>query len=167
MYQNKLTKLLRTATQKYYETQIEKASNDIKQRWKLLNEIIHKRKSKYKPPSRFKYNNSEITDPTQIANTFCSYFTSIGQSLAEQIPVSPVSPKSFLRDNYNESVFLSQTTKDEIIKISKSFQSGKAPGFDGVKMTTVKQSIAFISEPLSHNKFVTFYWHCSGQHENC
>ena len=35
-YKNRLTKLLRTAKQKYYETQIEKASNDIKQTWKLL-----------------------------------------------------------------------------------------------------------------------------------
>ena len=127
-----------------------KASNNIKQTWKVLNEIIHKRKSKTKLPSRFRHNNSEITDPTQIANNFCSYFSSIGQCLAEQIPVSSVSPKSFLRGNYIESIFLNPATNEEICEISKTFQSGKAPGHDGVQMTTVKQFISFISEPLTH-----------------
>ena len=63
-------------------------SNNIKQTWKLINEIINKRNSKPKFHSKFQYRNKEISDPTEIANTFCSYFTRIGKNLADQIPAS-------------------------------------------------------------------------------
>ena len=49
------------------------------------------------------HNNSEITDPNQIENKFFSYFSSIGQNLARQIPVTLIFAKSFLNGNYNES----------------------------------------------------------------
>lgn len=81
-----MTQLLRIAKQQYFEFKIEEASNNIKQTWKLLNEIKNKRSSKSKLSSRFMHSNSEITDPNQIANKFCSYFSSIGQNLARQIP---------------------------------------------------------------------------------
>ena len=77
--------LIRTK-QQYYESKIEDSSNKPN---KLSSRLMH--------------NNSEITDPNQIENKFFSYFSSIGQNLARQIPVTLIFAKSFLNGNYNES----------------------------------------------------------------
>ena len=149
-YKNKLTHLLKISKLRYYESKINNTSNNIKQTWKLINEVINKRNSKPKFHSKFQYRNKEISDPTEIANKFCSYFTSVGKNLADQIPSSSVSPKRYLQGNVRESIFFTPATTQEIIDISRTFQSGKAPGYDGIKITTVKQSIYHICEPLTY-----------------
>ena len=102
--------------------------------------------------SKFSHNNNLISDPVEVSNRFCGYFTNIGKNLgylAERIFDPGISPTSYLQDNICESIFLNPTTKEEIINISKTFKSGKAPGFDGINMTTVKQHIDMICEPFA------------------
>ena len=47
----------------------------------ILNEIICKKKAKVIQTSAFKADNLEISDPEEIANRFCDYFTNIGPNL--------------------------------------------------------------------------------------
>ena len=49
----------------------------MKSTWRLLNEIINKRKSRNNEQSSFIIHNKEITDPMEIANHFCEFFTYI------------------------------------------------------------------------------------------
>jgi hypothetical protein len=91
-----------------------------------------------------------MSDPVEVSNRFCGYFTNIGKNLAERIFDPCISPTFYLQDNICESIFLNPTTKEEIINISKTFKSGKAPGFDGINMTTVKQHIDMICEPFAY-----------------
>ena len=46
--------------------------------------------------SSFIIDNKEITDPMEIANHFCEFFTNIGPNLAKKIPSSTSSFRSFL-----------------------------------------------------------------------
>ena len=39
-------------------------------------------------------------------------------------------------------------TQGEVITISKTFQSGKAAGYDNIPMSVIKQTIDSIAEPL-------------------
>ena len=52
-----------------------------------------------------KVENQEITDPVDIANRFCSCFSSIGPNLAKEILSSAVSRSSFLSGHFCQSVF--------------------------------------------------------------
>ncbi|CAH3160139.1 unnamed protein product, partial [Porites lobata] len=72
-YKNKLNHLIRIAKRKYYDTKFESAKNDLRTTWKLINEVINKRKSK------------SITSPVENADKFCKYFTNIGPNLARAI----------------------------------------------------------------------------------
>ena len=45
--------------------------------------------------SSFFIDNKEITDPMEIANHFCEFFTNIGPNLAKMIPSSTSSFRSF------------------------------------------------------------------------
>ena len=88
----------------------------MKSTWRLLNEVINKRKSRNSVQSSFIIDNKEITDPMEIANHFCEFFTSIGPNLAKMIPSSTSSFRSFLSGSFINSIFLEPTTELEILK---------------------------------------------------
>ena len=98
--------------------------------WKLLNDLINKKKSKCKLPSFFKSNEEEIFNPTHIANRFWEYFTTIGPDLAKSIPSSDKSHPSFLDGGFINLFFLQSASEQEVTEICSSFRSGTAPGHD-------------------------------------
>ena len=77
-YKNKVTHSLRVAKRLCYEKQIEKLKSNAKATWKVLNEILNRTKGKRGSPSVFRADSHEISDPKEIANLFCKYFTNIG-----------------------------------------------------------------------------------------
>ena len=95
-FRNRLTRLLRLAKREYYEKKLTEYKSNIKFTRRVLNEVINNRKNKFSIlPSAFKINDSEISNPTEIANGFCTYFTGLGSSLAEKVPLSLNSFASF------------------------------------------------------------------------
>jgi hypothetical protein len=84
-YKNKLNHLIRNAKKTYYDNKFDRAKSDLKETWKLINEVINTKSKKSSLPSSFKSNGTVITDPLEIANGFCKYFTNIGSSLASRI----------------------------------------------------------------------------------
>ena len=149
-YKNKLSSTLRAAKRNYYEKKFEECKSNMKSTWRLLNEIINKRKSRNSVQSSFVIDNKEITDPMEIANHFCEFFTNIGPSLAKMIPPSTSSFRSFLSGSFINSIFLEPITEHEISEISESFRAGTSAGFDQVTMDVVKQTINLIIAPLTH-----------------
>ena len=81
-YKNKLNDSLRTAKRLYYEKKLNHVQSNTRATWKVLNEILNRRKRNSNRCSTFKADDREITDPVEIANKFCSYFSSIGPNLA-------------------------------------------------------------------------------------
>ena len=104
--------------------------------WKVLNEILNRSKRNSNRCSTFKADDREITDPVEIANKFCSYFSSIGLNFARAIQ-SSASHHSFLNGSFTQSIFFNLTTQDEIAEIAKTFLPGKAAGYDQIPMTVI------------------------------
>ena len=78
---NHLTRIAKS-TYAYYDSKLEDAKNNIRATWKILNEVINKRKNNPSLPSSFKSDGKTITDPMDIADRFCKHFTNIGSKLA-------------------------------------------------------------------------------------
>ena len=57
----------------------------LKKTWGTINEIINKRRVKTKFPPFFEVRNKKITDKNQIADEMNTYFSTIGQTLADEI----------------------------------------------------------------------------------
>ena len=148
-YKNKLNHSLRIAKRIYYEKKIDASKSNAKATWRVLNEIIKTKKKAFKINSIFKVDNQEITDPVDIANRFCNYFSSIGPNLAKEIH-SSVSHRSFLSGHFCQSVFFDPVTPNELSEISNAFRSGKAAGHDRIPISIIKQSIQIIADPLAH-----------------
>ena len=96
-------------------------------------------------PSTFRVTDREISDPVEIANGFCDYFTNLGPSLAEKIPTSNKPFSSFLKGDVVNSVIFPSTYQQEIVEICASLRSGSAAGFDNIHIDVVKQNIDIIS----------------------
>ena len=149
-YKNKLNHSIRIAKRIYYDQKLSINKTNMKETWKILNNIINKNSSKLKINNVFEQDGREISDPLAIANKFCDYFSNIGPSLAGKIPTSSVSIKSFLNGEFSDSMFLEPVIENEIIYITKSFPSGRAPGYDNISMSVIRASLEVISRPLTH-----------------
>ena len=110
----------------YYERRLAHCKSNNKATWKIVYEIIGKKKTNAMQKSVFKADGLEISYPTEIANRFCEYFTNIGINQAKQIQHSSVSHKEFLPN----SIFLNPVEESEIIQIAKTFDASKAAGYD-------------------------------------
>ena len=148
-YKNKLNHLLKISKRNYYDYKINEAKGNLKATWKILNEIINKRKSRTKFPSSFIYDDKKIKDPVEIADKFCNFFTNIGSNLFNKLPKTDVSYQTFLKNRINESIFLKPVSVNEIKEIANKFKSGKAAGLDHIYIDDIKNNIDFIAEPLT------------------
>ena len=117
--------------------------------WKVFNEILNRSKRNSNRFSTFEANDREITDPVEIANKFCSYFSSIGPNLVRGIQ-SSASHRTYVNGSFTQLIFFNPTTQDEITEIAKTFLPGKEAGSDHIPMTVLKKSILLVSEPLTH-----------------
>ena len=149
-YKNKLNHSLRLSKRLYYEKKLENCKSNNRKIWKVLNEIINKKNNKSVQSSIFKVDGLEISDPTDIANRFCNYFTNIGPNLAKKVSSCSTSFKAFLTGSFSDSIFLNPVDESEIIRIAKTFGNGKATGCDGIPMSIIKQCIDIVSTPLAH-----------------
>ena len=95
----------------------------------------------------FNVDDKEISDPTQIADHFCAYFTNIGPNLANSIPHFLTSHRSFVSGAFVNSLYLQPTTEQEIIEIRTSFRAGTAAGYDQITMNVIKEIIDLIGQP--------------------
>ena len=102
-YKNKLNHQIKISKRNYHDKRFENAKGNLKETWKILNEVINKRETRSKMPSLFVYKDKQITDPLDTANRFCEYFTNVGLSLANKLPESGIS-----HDSYSETFFLIQ-----------------------------------------------------------
>jgi len=150
-YKNKLSYLLKIAKKNYYDFKFEEANGNLRKTWKLLNEIINRKgKKNSKLPSIFTDGNKDISNPHEIANKFCNFFTNVGSNLANKLPPTNVSPNNFLTNRVLQTIFITPVSEKEIVEISTQFKPGKAAGHDQINMTHVKSNITAIAGPLSY-----------------
>ena len=70
--ENKLTCLVRIASKNYYDNKLDKARSNLKQTWKIVNEVISRRVAKSPYPASFTKNELEISNPTDINSVITS-----------------------------------------------------------------------------------------------
>ncbi len=151
IYKDKLNHSLRIAKRLYYERKLEYVKSNTKNTWKILNEVINKKKTTRKLPHEFKVNNQMIFNPKLIADRFCDYFTNVGPNLAKTIPKASSTFQSYLDSNFINSLFFEPTTEQEISEIINLLRYCVASGYDNIPMWIVRDTGHLILEPLMHS----------------
>ena len=72
--------LKRNMKQNYYHDLLNKYKTDIRKTWSIMKTIISKSNDKLNICYTFNIENTDVTDPNEIANSFCDYFTKIGKN---------------------------------------------------------------------------------------
>ena len=149
-YKNTLTHSIRTAKRLYFDNKLTANKSNLKETWKMLNSIINKNTVKSKLNTIFNLDGKEISDPSEIANKFCDYFTNLGPSLARKIPITATSATSFLSGDFVDAIFLDPVGENEVKSTTLAFPMGKATGYDNISQSSIKMCIDSISKPLTH-----------------
>lgn len=148
-YRNKLNGLINRAKINYYKMQIDQNKNSPQNMWKCVRDIQnpnHNQKSEIKT-----INNESgiiITDKKEIANTFCKYFSEIGQNLANKIKIGTTMklPKTIL----SNSIYFSHTNEEEVANTINELKSKKSPGVDKLRVETIKNIVEHIVKPITY-----------------
>ncbi len=150
-YRNTLTSVIRTAKKKYYCNLLDDQKHNLKQTWKILNDLLG-RNRKQDLPDCFDIDGKSTSDYKTIADGFNNFFTNIGPNLADKIPTTDVPFDNFL-DNIASplhSFFLTPTDPDEVIKLCGTLRSGASPGDDDIRPDIVKVVKLEIAPVLVH-----------------
>ena len=84
-----------------------------------------------------------------VSNKFNDYFVNVGKTLAEQIPKSGPSFRSYLPEANRESIFLTHTDQQEIRNIMLNIRNS-APGNDGISSKFINPVIETLLPPLTY-----------------
>ena len=82
---NKVNKIIKIAKQRYYQNKLQQNAGNIKKTWSTLNGRL-RRKSKSYTNVELSVGGNSIEDPVCIAEEFNTFFSSIGHSLAKNLP---------------------------------------------------------------------------------
>ena len=89
IYRNKLSKLVKISKKKYYNDYFIENSNNVKNIWKGIKQIMTLKPQKASLPTKLVMSDSITTDTKSIANAFNDFFSNIGNKLAKSIPEVP------------------------------------------------------------------------------
>ena len=109
-YKKRLEKILFAAEVKYYSNKIDACQNKSKVLWKVINEIIRRKKGSKIVLDRLRLEDgTEIENSKNMADTLNEYFVNVGPKLAEKLPTAEKSFESYLRNSPVESFVINPT----------------------------------------------------------
>lgn len=145
-FRNILTKVIRVAKYNYY---VDKFDNcNIKETWKVINNLIKGKNSK-SSPTQLSNNGITVSDPYSISDIFNNYFVNIGPSLSTNIKPSSFSFKDYLLNPVPHSLFMIPCSEMEVDACISNMKLA-SPGFDDIHSKVLKVVSVSISKPLSH-----------------
>jgi hypothetical protein len=160
-YRNLYNKTIRASKKQYYNEALTKNSNNLRKTWSLLNEVLKKNQTKQPITSIF-HNNTLITDPKLIAETFNKFFTTIADEIATLInPTLPddanstqathtADPHSDTNTNTRFNMSDTPVTSDEIITCFNLLEDKKTPDMTGISTNLLKRIQHSLILPLKH-----------------
>ena len=130
-----------------YELCFKRSKNDIRNTWKIINEILSKNKAN--KILYFKENGINITNKTDTANKFNNYFTSIAQTIAQGIQYDGNTDYIYHLKKRVDSVFrFKDVDKKTVKKIIESLPTKNICGCDGISSKLLKIIELVIIKPL-------------------
>ena len=85
---NYINNEIKKTKQAYYKNNLDLKKGNLKKTWKIVNELSSKNVCKTNRTAQLKIAGQEISTPGEIAETFNSYFSNIGEKLISDIPPS-------------------------------------------------------------------------------
>ena len=150
MYRNMLVTLIRQSKENHFNKYFSDNVKNLRETWKGIKNIIQMKNNTGSLPTCIFDNGSSITDPIEIANTFNTYFSSIGEVLQSKIHSTHLSFTRYLKNPNIHSLFISPTDTNEISNLISNLKNKKASGPNSVPTSVLKHLNSEISVVLSN-----------------
>ena len=147
-YSNTLSRCIEISKRNYYKNKLNEVKDNVKDTWKLINNIINLKKMN-KAKIQLRIDNNLISDPSIVANHFSKFFHEIGPKLAEKIPHSQDRPDDFLGESISSSFYLHETNEMEVYEIINKLKRKISTGIDGLDNNLMRVASTVISKHLS------------------
>ena len=138
IYRNMLVTLIRKSKQNYFSRYFSDNIKSLRQTWKGIKNILQLKNNTGSLPTCIFDKGISVTDPTQIANVFNSYFSTIGKTLQSKIHSSHINFTRYLKNPNIHSLFISPTDEIEISNLISTLKKGKASGPNSIPTFILK-----------------------------
>jgi len=146
---NTLNKLIKDTKMNYYTRALNDAKNNPKNMWNTTNKLTNK-KSKTTTITRLNISNENVTDdPNVISHTFNTYFNTIGQNLANELPGTTETPESYVTPS-NSTFQIQSVSEVEVFHSLITLKISKASEHDKIPPKLLKDSAIVIAPILTH-----------------
>ena len=125
---NNIVNLIRTSKQNYFTQYFQQNSNNSKKIWQGINEYLNRKRNKASNNITLNINGNNITEPSNVANIFNNFFTSIADNIRAKIPQAFNNYHQYLKNPLQNSFFFKPVSIEEMIKTINSLSSNKASG---------------------------------------
>jgi hypothetical protein len=147
---NAYNTLLRQHKQRYYADNLELNVKNSKKTWEILKEAANLNKTRSNV-DRIDSNGTVITDPTEIAEEFNNFFTSVGERIANTVKNTVIQPDDYMPSLPNlQELDLGTVNQTHICDIIKSLQPKNSLDIDGISTKLLKNIAIEVSWPLAH-----------------
>ena len=150
LQKNRLLQTTRLSKNSFFQNYFTRNGKNIKKVWEGIKQIVNVKSKRFNQPSCLTDKNNTITDPTDIANTFNNYFSSIADNLLnERVYNGNVSFREYLTNPLPNSFVIYPCDEKEVKTLIKQLQESKSLGPNSIPTSVLKLLQNEISLPLS------------------
>ena len=124
-------------------------TNNIKETWSTINQLLRKKRVATKIPSHFSDGGKTITDSYEIACKFNNFFVNVGPSLGKKMTSPDGSPLDYIDGCFSSFITFDRPNTKEVLSIIDKMKASD-PGHDEIRSTLVKEVKFSIIEPLTY-----------------
>ena len=136
---NIFNKTVKLSKKFHYQSNIEQNIKNPKKTWDILRELTTGKKDQT-PIEKIKIDGKVITDPTQIANEFNSFFTRVGHNIADG--VEPTSREPLIISHPPQlpppSLRLDNISQHQIVDVISAMDSKSSTDANGISIKLLK-----------------------------
>ena len=100
---------------------------------------IHRRQKQANKDIFLNHDGKLITDQKIVSKLFNNYFVNVADKLAKKIPKPNTKFQDYLKNPNEHSIYLHETTPDEVEKVIINLDSNKAADIYGISTKLIKQ----------------------------
>ena len=145
---NKTLSLIRKSKDLYFKDFFESNKADIKNTWKGIKNIVNLNKKQNTLPDKLVYQNKTFDNDTDIAKSFNTFFTNIGNTVEAKIPTTKTHFNQYLTDKPLNSIFINPVTEAEIANMIADLSVTKSSGPYSIPSKLLKYFCAYFTGPL-------------------
>lgn len=148
-YRNKFKSIRNECESRYYADCFLQCGNNLNQTWKIIKQLLNAKDESCLPDS-FLIGTDMVHDPGDIANSFNSFFTTIGTTLSANIPKTTTPYEQFMPTPPRCSFGLAPTSDMEVVHVTNLLKASASTGPDDINPSIAKLSITAIATPLTN-----------------